>query len=262
MSKEINDAPKPVFQLPEERWEYILAKLHQNQKVISTELSAELGVSDDTIRRDLHRLAEDGLIKKVHGGAIPRSAHPLEYRDRLQYAVAEKQVLAKKAQKLFQNGQILLIDGGTTNMELVRQMPDMLEVTVFTNSLPIALELSAHPQAEVIFLGGKIFKSSQVAVGPEVIKSLESFRADWCLLGVCSIHPELGLSVPDREEALVKQKMVETALHTVALATHDKLNTADHYRVCAYNQLDYLLTDDRADDDLLMPYRGKGVEIC
>ncbi len=247
--------------LKEERFRYILEKLRLNSRVLSQALSQELGVSDDTIRRDLHQLAEEGLIEKVHGGAIPKSTLSPDYRQRQKIAIPEKKVLAQKALKLLEHHQTIILDGGTTNLALARSLPPDLQATVFTNGLPIALALSNHPTVEVILLGGKLFKLSQVTVGLEAITALENVRADICILGVGSIHTEIGLTVPDREEAQVKHKMVEASTRIVALATEDKINTADHYVVCAYHDLSVLIVEDGLNPNLLRGYEEQGVNI-
>lgn len=250
--------------LREERLQYILRKLETNQRVSSVELSEELSVSDDTIRRDLNELADSGLIRKVHGGAIPtipKAPAPLKLLERLTYAQAEKQVIAQKSLQLFQDGQTIILDNGSTNMLIARSLPAQLSVTVFTNSIPIAQILCEHPKAEVVLVGGKVFKSAQVSVGGGAINVLSKIRADLCIVGVCSIHPNLGVTTPDWEECLVKQKMVEVSEKVVATAWRDKFNTADTCQVCDYADLSLLITDSTMTTLQLADYQGKGVEI-
>ena len=109
--------------LKEERHQYILNRINQNYRVYITALSTELGVSDDTLRRDLLELDEKGLLIKVHGGAIAKSGIPLEFTDRLRTGIEGKQQIATKVVSLFQQGDVLLIDGGTSNLEVARQIP-------------------------------------------------------------------------------------------------------------------------------------------
>ncbi|MDJ1499808.1 DeoR/GlpR family DNA-binding transcription regulator [Xanthocytophaga agilis] len=247
--------------LKEERHQYILQKLLENRKVVSLELQKELQVSDDTIRRDLQELADIGLIKKVHGGAIPKPKLPYDVNERLHISQTEKQIIAEKAIDLFSNDQVIVLDNGTTNLLVAKLLPTTLKATIFTNSLLIAQELVTHPEVETIMLGGKIFKQAQAAVGIETIESLAMIRADWCLIGVCSIHPEIGVTSQSREESQVKRKMVEVSQKIIATATYDKMNTAENFLVCPTEHLDILLTDDRIDKALLKQYEEMDIHI-
>ncbi|MEL7341137.1 MAG: DeoR/GlpR family DNA-binding transcription regulator, partial [Bacteroidota bacterium] len=190
--------------LKDERHQLILDTVRQQNKVLTVELSQVLQVSEDTIRRDLKELSQQGQVRKVHGGAVSHSLNPYSYQDRKVYADEEKKLIAAKASKLFQSGQVVFMDGGTTNLELARQLPANLEITMITNSLPVAVELADHPKIEIIFLGGKLLKTAQVSVGPEVINTVRGIRADVCVLGTRSIHHQLGVSEIDWDETKVK----------------------------------------------------------
>ena len=160
--------------LKEERHQYILNRINQNYRIYITALSSELGVSDDTLRRDLAELDELGLLTKVHGGAIARSGIPVEFTDRLNTGIAGKQQMATKVIPLFSPGDIVLMDGGTSNLEVARQIPVDAELSIYTNSFPIVNVLMHHPNLELIFLGGKVFPSSQVTVGVSVFQALQT----------------------------------------------------------------------------------------
>ena len=145
------------YMLKEERHQYILNRINQNYRIYITALSAELGVSDDTLRRDLTELDERGLLTKVHGGAIAKSGIPIEFTDRLNTGIAAKQQMATKVIPLFHAGDILLMDGGTSNLEVAKQLPTDIPLSVYTNSFPIVNTLFNHPKLDLIFLGGKVF---------------------------------------------------------------------------------------------------------
>ncbi|MCU0449295.1 MAG: DeoR/GlpR family DNA-binding transcription regulator [Bernardetiaceae bacterium] len=252
--------------LKEERWGLILARLQTGQRVGSAELSRELGVSDDTIRRDLQELAQQGQLRKVHGGALawvapPRPPAPLEYGERAHYAQAAKRALAQKSLELLQSGQVVILDGSTTNLQVASLLPASLAITVFTNSPVIATALMAHPRAEVILLGGRVFKPSQVTVDQTVTDALAGLRADWYFLGVCSVHPQLGITNFYWEETQIKRRMVLAAARTVALATADKLDTAEHYQVCPCTALHTLVTDAPLGPEQAEVYQRQGVQV-
>ncbi len=247
--------------LKAERQQIILNKIKSGARVTSLSLSSELNVSDDTIRRDLNELAREGLIQKVHGGAIPKPSAPANYLERLHYGEANKQVLAKKLIPLIEPGMVLLIDGGTTNLLAVRQFPPDIALTVVTNSLPVASELSGYPNVEIIMLGGGIFKPSQVTVGTEALERLNEIYSDLCLMGTCSLHHELGLTSTNKEEAQLKQKMVKSSRKVILMATNDKLNTASNFKVCDVEAIDYLIPEENAASDLLELYQKSGIKI-
>lgn len=247
--------------LREERLQIILKMLETDQRVSSVQLSEILNVSDDTIRRDLNELAENGLLKKVHGGAIPKSPSPYKLTERINIAHEEKLVLAKKAQQFFKDGQVIVLDNGSTNMEVARLMSPDLKATVFTTSIPIAQILCEHPTIELFMLGGRVFKDAQNTYGTEVIELLNKIRVDVFLLGVCGMHHKIGVTMPDWEESVVKRKMVEVSEKVIALITADKLNTAENYVVCSYPQIDFMLTDDTISAEQLIDYQGLGVVV-
>jgi DeoR/GlpR family transcriptional regulator of sugar metabolism len=247
--------------LREERLQIILKMLDTDQRVSSVQLSEILNVSDDTIRRDLNELAENGLLKKVHGGAIPKSPSPYKLTERINILHEEKIVLAQKAQQFFKDGQVIILDNGSTNMEVARLMSPDLKATVFTTSIPIAQILCEHPNIELFMLGGRVFKDAQNTYGTEVIELLSKIRADIFLLGVCGMHHKIGITMPDWGESVVKRKMAEVSEKIIALVTADKLNTAENYVVCSYQQIDVMLTDDTIDESQLVDYQDLGVDV-
>ena len=230
--------------LKEERHQYILNRIQQNYRIYVTSLSTELGVSDDTLRRDLAELDEQGLLTKVHGGAIAKSGIPIEFTDRLNTGIAGQQQMAAKVIPLFHPGDIILMDGGTSNLEVARQIPLDMELTIYTNSFPIINVLMHHPKLELIFLGGKVFPSSQVTIGVSVFQALQTIRPNWLVLGISDVHPQQGLTAPDREEAMMKRLMIERAQKRIILADSYKLNTAEAYSVASLGDIDYLVTED------------------
>ena len=247
--------------LREERLQIILKMLDTDQRVSSVQLAEILNVSDDTIRRDLKELAENDLLKKVHGGAIPKSPSPYKLIERINILHEEKIILAQKAQQFFKDGQVIILDNGSTNMEVARLMSPELKATVFTTSIPIAQILCEHPTVDLFMLGGKVFKDAQNTYGTEVMELLSKIRADIFLLGVCGMHHQIGVTMPDWGESVVKRKMAEISAKTIALVTADKLNTAENYVVCSYSKIDVMLTDNTITETQLLDYQGKGVEV-
>lgn len=244
-----------------ERQQYILETLRQEGKVIASELSQALDVSEDTIRRDLRKLAETGLLQRVHGGALPRSPAVAKYTVRQNQASLAKAQIAQAAVQLIRPGQVVILDGGTTTVQVAQRLPGDLPVTIITNSPPIAVALSEHPVAEVIVIGGRLLKNSVVSIGAATVEAFRMIRADLCMLGICSLHPEEGITVPELEEGYVKRAMIASAAETVALASAEKLGTAAPYTVGPLSELTHLVTESDLPEEMLQPYRAAGITV-
>jgi DeoR/GlpR family transcriptional regulator of sugar metabolism len=205
--------------LTAERRNEILSRLQRDGKVVASELVATLGVSEDTVRRDLRELAAGGHVLRVHGGALPPPPAAASFAQRLHVAPEAKAHLAEAALPLLDTAEVVLLDGGTTALELARRLPPDRDCTVITNAPPVAEALAAHPRADVVLVGGRLLKESLVTVGAQTVESLRQVRADACVLGVCSLHPELGITTTHHDEAHVKRAMVEASAEVIALAT-------------------------------------------
>jgi DeoR/GlpR family transcriptional regulator of sugar metabolism len=247
--------------LKEERQQYILERLKHDGKALASDLETALKVSEDTIRRDLRELAELGLLQRVHGGALPRSPAATTYHVRHSRPNSTKIALAIRAVQLIRSGQVIILDGGTTTLEVAQHLPSDLHATIITNSPPVAVALSEHPLVEVIVIGGTLLKDSVVTVGSATVEALYNVRADLCMLGICSLHPEVGISVPDYEEAHVKLAMITNSAEVVALASSEKLGTAAPHVVAPLSELTHLITDADVPDDVLQPYAALGITI-
>ena len=222
---------------------------------------ADLGVSRDTIRRDLDELAAAGVLKRVHGGALPAAAGGAPWAVRREQAVEAKEAIAHATAKLLHPGQVIFLDAGTTALEVARALPPDLDATIVTNSPPAAAVLADHPTAEVILLGGQLRKDAIAAAGAATVEAIERIQADVCVLGVCSLHPEIGISVLDLEESYVKRAMIDHAAEVVAVTAADKLGSAGPYVVAPLDQLTRLVTDTTAAKDALAPFRKLGIEV-
>ncbi|UII31797.1 DeoR/GlpR family DNA-binding transcription regulator [Fulvivirga ulvae] len=246
--------------LKEERFKYILNRLNTENKVLLNQLSDELNVSTDTIRRDIKELDDQGLLKAVRGGAIPHSPVPHNFRDRIGYNSESKQIIAQKALPLLHNGQVVIFDGGTSALAVASILPEDLKITVITNSFPIVTMLEDHKNAEVLFAGGRLFKRSFVTTGHETLRFFKNIRADLCLLGICSIHSSLGVTTPDFEESEVKKVMINNSQEVIALSSIEKLETVEPYYICPTDDIGTIITN-QPDEPKLKPYIGAGVKI-
>ncbi len=241
--------------LKKERQAYITQQLNLHNKVLSSDLSLQLNVSEDTVRRDLNELSEQGKLLKVHGGALSTGFH-FTLENNSIYNASEKRTIARKAVSLIKDGMMVLLSGGTTIRELVKSLPLDLNATFITVSVPIALEFLNHRCCEVIFLGNKLSKSAQMSVGAEVIRKLSDLKADLCFLGTNSIDGN-GVTDMEWEVIEVKKAMLASADKKVSLAISEKLNTSQKLKVCKLEELDYLITELEPTDALLEPYKSR-----
>lgn len=246
--------------LKKERQAYIIQQINVHNKVFSSDLSVQLDVSEDTVRRDLQELSEEGKLIKVHGGALSKSFH-FTLESNTIYSLPEKKSIAYKAIQLIRDGMMVVLSGGTTIRELVKSLPPDLNATFITVSVPIALELLEHPTSEVIFLGNKLLKNAQMSVGAEVVERLGQIKADLCFLGTNSIDATFGITDLEWEIIEVKKAMIKCAHKTVSLAISEKLNTIQRLQVCKPEEIDILITELDAGDPLLAPYKEKGLLI-
>jgi DeoR/GlpR family transcriptional regulator of sugar metabolism len=247
--------------LTDERRSLILDRLRTHGRVLAADLTAELEVSSDTIRRDLRELDDAGLLRRVHGGALPRHGDASPFATRARRAPEAKASIARRAAARVHDGQVVILDGGTTTLELARALRNDLRASVITTSPPIALALAEHPGLEITVVGGTLRRNALVTVGAAAIEALRLVRADVVFLGVCGLHPEIGVTTEDLEERHVKAAMIDGAAEVVALADHDKLGTAMPIVVAPLSAVTHLVTDAEVDDDALAPYRALGIEV-
>ncbi|MEI7584853.1 DeoR/GlpR family DNA-binding transcription regulator [Runella sp.] len=247
--------------IKEERQRLIIEKLNRDQKINLLELSQLLNVSYDSIRRDVIELEDKGLLKKVHGGAVANSY--LSFKTTQGFGIDNQEVLqlTRKAQKLFENHQTVFMDGGTTNFHIAEQFSKNLELTVITNSLPLATVLNEHPKIETILLGGTYHKRYQITIGNEVMRQLEHFRADLYLMGFNGLHPEVGVTLRNYEESVLKQKMAQAAKKVAICSITEKLHSVETYKVCDLHAIDILCTSLKPSDAALNEFRQNGIEI-
>ena len=247
--------------LADQRKQHILNVLKRDGQVVAKILSQELGLSEDTIRRDLRELAQEGLLQRVHGGALPASPAVVDFAGREQIQVESKVAIGRAAAQLIKPGQVVMLDGGTTAVQVVRHLPANLQATIVTHSARIAVELVDHPYIEVILIGGRLFKHSVVSVGAAAIESISRIRADVYFMGVTGIHPEAGLSTGDLEEAYVKYAMCKQAAETFVLASSEKLGAASQYIVAPLSEVSGLIVERDVTDEILAPYVERGLSI-
>lgn len=244
-----------------QRKEYLLRILVETGQVIAKAVSRELGLSEDTIRRDLRELASEGRLQRVHGGALPASPAVVNFAGRQQLAGDAKVAIGRAAAAMVRPGQIVILDGGTTTLQLAKHLPPDLKATVVTHSPTIAVELVEHPSVEVVLIGGRLFKHSVVAVGSAAAEAISRIRADVYFMGVTGIHPQAGLSTGDLEESQIKRALSASAAETYVLISAEKLNAASPYVIAAVTEIDGMVVERGIPDEALEVYRRAGLTV-
>ncbi|QXP64012.1 DeoR/GlpR family DNA-binding transcription regulator [Polaribacter sp. HaHaR_3_91] len=244
-----------------ERQQKVVDEVSINRQVSSTFLAEKLNVSEDTIRRDIKELDKKGLLTKVHGGAISTMQKLYHYNEDVIYKREEKVIIAKKAITLVEDGMVIIMSGGTTNLMLAKLFPKNLKATIYTYSLPIAMQLAEHATIETIFIGGRIQRNSMVTTGIDVIQYLSNITANLCFIGVSAFNAEQGITGEGYEVALVKKAMIDSSERNVYLSTSNKLNIRLNYDICPLKEIDIAITDLELDDPILKPYIDSGLVL-
>ena len=246
--------------LKKERQEFILHQLNLHNKILCADLSNKMGVSDDTIRRDLQELAQEDKLIKVHGGALSKSFHTAFDR-KMVYNLEDKNIIAQKTAALVQSGMYILTSGGTSILEFAKSLDPNLNATFFTCSLNAAIEFAHHPSIEVVMIGDKVSKDSMLTTGASAVQTIESIQADLCILGINSLDTQFGLSENDWEVVQIKKAMIKASKKTICIGISEKLNSQQKIKVANLDEIDILITELNPNDSKLLPFKHKGLTI-
>jgi len=234
-----------VAVLASQRQDRILAEVRAHGAVRVADLVEQLDVSEMTVRRDITELDRAGLVRRVHGGAIPVEQLGFEpgLAQREGLLSGEKDRIAKAALEELPAGGAIILDAGTTTVRLAELLPTDRELTVVTHALPVATVLATRPGITLHLVGGTVRGRTLAAVGTWALRELADIHVDTAFLGTNGLSVEHGLTTPDLAEAAVKRALVTAARRTVVLADHTKLGRADFAHVASLEQVDTLVTD-------------------
>ncbi len=226
---------------PEERHQLILNLLQSHHKVMAVDLAAQLSTKEATIRRDLRFLANEGLCKRIHGGALSLVPPTGTQEQRLENRNSEKQALAVAALSIIKKDQVLFLDASSTHMLLASLLPNNLNLTVVTNSPAIATRLLERQHIRTILIGGELDYAVGGAIDITAVEALNKFRFDLCFMGVCGWSSEAGFSAIYYQDAEFKRHAAAKAGAIVALCTDDKIEALAPYPFLPSENLDYLI---------------------
>ena len=245
-----------------ERFSAILEQLAADGSASVDQLSAKLGVSGATIRRDLRQLADQHLLGRTHGGAVMQAvSYELPVRYRTERHSAQKQRIGQAAAELVPDGGVVGITGGTTTTEAARVLAARQHLTVVTNALNIAAELAVRPSLSLIVTGGMARSASFELVGPVAEQTLGGYHLDVALLGVDGIEVAAGCTTHDDTEARTNAVLLKQSKRTVVLADSTKLGRVAFATICPLSAVQTLITDSDADKAELARLRAAGLEV-
>ncbi|MDD7928103.1 DeoR/GlpR family DNA-binding transcription regulator [Microbacterium thalli] len=242
------------------RKDLLLTRLRADGRIVAKDLAAELGVSEDSIRRDLRELDAAGLAVRVYGGAVPASPAVVDYGARQSVATDSKRRVARFAASLIEPGSTVIIDGGTTALATVQALDRALACTIITHSPTVAAALLEHA-ADVIIIGGRLFKHSAVASGAAAVEAARGLRADRFLLGVTGIHDEAGLTTGDPDEAAMKRALAAQAAETFVLGSAEKIGAVSRFAVLPLEDVTGVVVDPDATPAGLAALEKRGVPL-
>ncbi|GAA0516972.1 DeoR/GlpR family DNA-binding transcription regulator [Saccharopolyspora thermophila] len=247
----------------EERQRVILERARAAGRVDVAALAAEFGLTYETVRRDLTALERHGVLRRVHGGAIPieRLGFEPAFATRDATLTAEKERIAKAAlAEVPQEGAILL-DAGSTTGRLAEQLPTDRELTVVTNSLTIAFTLSARPNITLMLLGGRLRGRTLATVDDWALQALHDTFVEVAFVGTNGVSAERGMTTPDSSEAMIKRASIRCARRTVLLADHTKVGNDHFARFGSLDEVDTFITDSGVDQRLVHDIEAAGPRV-
>lgn len=248
-----------------ERRALILRLLEQKEEVQVTEISRETGISEVTIRKDLTILQNRHLLLRTRGGAMRK---PIENTNeetavdkKRMFNIREKQRIGEEAVKLIKDGDFIMLDSGSTTLEVARHLGKFQHLRILTNAMNIATELMNYKRFDVVLLGGNVRVNSLSMVGPLALSVLRNFSGYKLFLGVDSFSIENGVSTPSMEEALLNQIMIQQAGKVIAVFDSSKFNKRSFVHVANANELDYIITDNAIPTGMTGKLKAAGVEV-
>lgn len=254
----------------EERYEKIGGLVAAEGRVSVASLADRFNITQETVRRDLATLETDGVVRRVHGGAVAaakKSTGELSLTSRQSQHHEQKLKIARTALNLIPADSSVVIDAGTTTELLADLLQDWQSPTpegsllVITHAVPIASKLSNSTSVELEMLGGRVRGLTRASVGDSTVKQLENLRPDIAFVGTNGVHPDFGFSTPDPQEAAVKSAIVHSARRVIVLADASKLGEETLVRFAALDEVDALITDGTPDAELAAALRDAGTEL-
>jgi DeoR family fructose operon transcriptional repressor len=247
--------------LPTQRRQAILAEVRHAKAVSADELARQFGVSLETIRRDLRGLRDQGLLERVYGGALSVRSTEGTFATRSALHAERKRVIARLAATLIGPDDTIVIDIGTTALEVARSLPAGFRGRVLTNSVPAAMELAAREDVELLLSGGQVRTGDAACFGAHAEAFFGEFYADLAFLGSGGVHPRAGLTDYHPHEVITRRTIIEHSAASYVLADSSKLGTIAVHRVCALSRVTAVISDHQASPEVVEALAGAGCTV-
>lgn len=247
--------------LTKERQQIIRAKLIDDGRVIASDLANEFSVSEDTIRRDLRELAQNGICRRVYGGALRLTPENNTTCDANAVSPAQKNDMAQLAASIMTGQRTVFIDAGPINLSVIAALPVDCSFTIITNAPSIAIALESRHRCDVIMIGGNFDQRQGVVLGSRALIDVQALHPDLFVLGACSLDPEVGITTLNAEEATFKRHLIKQCRSTITVATNDQLGTVSPFAVSSIKALDYLILEQSAPAAMTSRFKQNGVRI-
>ncbi|WP_435746700.1 DeoR/GlpR family DNA-binding transcription regulator [Microbacterium sp. PMB16] len=233
-----------------QRKEHLLGLLAAEGRVVAKAVAADLGVSEDSIRRDLRELAEAGACIRVYGGALPVPAADVPVAQRLSVASDSKERVARAAVARIRRASTIILDAGTTTLAMARMLPHGADLTVITPSPAVALAALEHSAARVLMVGGELSRHSGVAGGALAQEVIARLAADVFFLGVTGVDPVHGLTTGELDDAVTKRALAARSAEVLVLASAEKVGAVSRFPVLALDEVSGVIVDPRDENPL------------
>jgi DeoR/GlpR family transcriptional regulator of sugar metabolism len=243
-----------------ERHAYILQSLQRRQRLSIDECALSMGVSKETVRRDLIELEQQGQLLRVHGGAVlPASAAEPPFEVRSRWRTEEKSALTRAALARLEPGMCLLMDAGTTTLAMAHALSQAPALFVVTNSIAAAAVIHQQPQHQLMLIGGPVSSHYPATSGEQAMDAVRRIRADLAILSPSAFGPQLGPANYIAGEAMFAQALLQQSRQHLLLADSTKLRHDSRHQICPPSQVQCLITDSKASADELARIRAQGV---
>jgi len=224
-----------------QRKEHLIGLLARDGRVVAKDAANELGVSEDSIRRDLREMAADGVCIRVYGGAVPIAERPM--RQRLDVATESKERVAGAAVARIRPASTIILDAGTTALAMARMLPLDAALTVITPSPAVALAVAEHSDARILLVGGEVSRHSMVSGGPLALEAIAHLGADAFFMGVSGIDPLHGLTTGSVDDAATKRALAARSTEVFVLASEEKIGAASRFPVLGFGDITGIIVD-------------------
>jgi len=247
----------------EERLEKILKIVSEKDRLTVKQASKLLGVSNDTIRRDIIKLVKSNLVMRTHGGIVSKSSILFDpaLEERVIEHKEEKELIATQASSMINDSEVIILNAGTTTERIIKYLSNVKNLIILTNALNIAINTIRYSNIETIIIGGNVRKGNLSIIGPDSINMIKNYHAEKLFIGISAISIERGLMTPNRMEAEINSELLKIAKKVIVVADSSKIGRMSLYSFGTIDDIDVLITDKNGDKEFLTELKKRNKEV-